>query len=253
MDETAASGTLPLMLAHALRTSAPLDTPSGLVPQDRNDAYAVQHQIIERLGSGIAAWKVGTGPEPGTVLGSPLPALMLYRSPTMVNLADFSVCGIELEIAFRFSRPFPARGRPYDENEVMDRIDAMAAAIEIVSSRYRDWPDVPDALKLADLQNHGALILASPLPYQPDFDFLSPRATLTFQGRDIGKQPPANPAGDPRRLLTPFVNQAVLRPRAIEEGDWITTGSYSGIHFAQAAGLAVGRFEGLPPVELRLE
>ena len=56
-------------------------------------------------------------------------------------------------------------------------------------------------------------------------------------------------------------NEAIARalPRvtsrgvAFTEDLWVTTGSYTGMYFPEAAGTAVGKFDGLPEIRLRIE
>ncbi|MDE2260374.1 MAG: 2-keto-4-pentenoate hydratase [Betaproteobacteria bacterium] len=243
---------LATLLLEAMRTHRRMAPPALLVPPDRDAAYSIQQDLLQRLNSPISAWKVGTAQTLGEVLGSPIPASSVQVISGSVRLADHEICGLELELAFRFGRSFPHRDMPYTDSEVLDALEAMAPAIEIVSSRYQGWPDLPDFLKLADLQNHGALIIGPSVPYRLDFPFLNPAIQLTVNGAECAKSPTGNPAGDPRHLLPAFVRQCVNRGLSIETGHWVTTGSYSGIYFAHAPGLVRGYFEGLPEVLLTL-
>lgn len=243
---------LAAQLLEGLRTHQRFAPETALTPPDRDAAYRIQQDLIVHLGSPVAAWKVGTAPTAGEVLGSPIPACCVQQSPARVALAAHDICGVELEVAFRFKQGFPLREAPYTDAEVFDALALMAPAIEIVSSRYQGWPDLPDFLKLADLQNHGALILGPALPYAADFPFLDPRVHLTVGGTDRAKSPAGNPAGDPRWLLPPFVRQCSARGLPIEAHHWVTTGSYSGIYFVASPGAVIGHLADLPEVRLDL-
>src|SRR5487761_2393794 len=98
--------TLTTLLLEGLRTHQRVSPDSALMPSDRDAAYRIQEALIHPLHSPIAAWKVGTAPTPGDVLGSPIPACCVQQSPALVQLASHEICGIELEIAFRFKRDF---------------------------------------------------------------------------------------------------------------------------------------------------
>ena len=76
----------------------------------------------------------------------------------------------------------------------------MTASIEVVSSRYAEWPRVAPALQLADLQNHGALCVAESVAYDAGFPFMHPTTRFEFNGSSVLVATPRNPAGDPRRL-----------------------------------------------------
>ncbi len=240
------------LLLDALRRHRRVSPDATLVPTDRDAAYSIQQEIVHALNSPVAAWKVGTAPSAGEVLGSPIPACCVQHRHAQANLAAHEICGVELEMAFRFKHSFPRRDQPYSDAEVLGALESMAPALEIVSSRLQGWPELPDFLKLADLQNHGTLVVGETVPYAPDFPFLSPMLQLTINGVAREKSPTGNPAGDPRTLLGPFVRQCVARGLPVEAGHWVTTGSYSGIYFVHSPALVVGHFEGLPEVGLTL-
>jgi 2-keto-4-pentenoate hydratase len=243
---------LALLLANAQEANRLLPAlDPAQVPVDAGQAYAVQHRILALRGQALRGWKVGaksaTG---GPIQGAPLPADRVLPSPATVRRSAFATLGLELEIAFRFGRAFEPRAQPYSEAEVQGGIGSMLATIEIVSSRYHGWPAVDKLAQLADLQNHGALAVGEAIAYSADFPFESPTASLRFDDVDIVKGRPANPAGDPRRLLVWLVNHATSRGLTIGKDIVVTTGSYTGMHFPERPGTAIGEIEGLPAVRL---
>ncbi len=226
--------------------------PAELVPAGLDAAYAVQMQLLHARRAAIGGWKVGAKTPDGPIQAAPLPADGVHASGAALPRRAFQPLGLELEIAFRFGRDFAPRTAPYDAADVLAGIVQMAAAIEIVTSRYREWPAVAPLAQLADLQNHGALVVGEAVPYRADFPFLTPAPAFTFDADTIADGPAANPAGDPRRLLPWLVNHATQRGIALPAGAVVTTGSYTGMHFPRAAGIATGRFPGLPPVSVTL-
>jgi 2-keto-4-pentenoate hydratase len=241
------------LLADARRNHATLDTlPPEHTPADSAAAYAIQHEILDACGARIAGWKIGAKSESGPIQGAPLPDLDLHADGARLPREVFAPLGLELEIAFRFGRRFNASTTPYSEAEVLASIGSIGATIEIVASRYAEWPAVDKLAQLADLQNHGALIVGEFTPYRADFPFAAPSLHFNFDGNDVVKATPANPAGDPRRLLTWLVNHATSRGIAVTPEMVVTAGSYTGMFFPQTAGTASGRIEGLAPVSLTL-
>ena len=242
-------------LASAHANGALLEPGDGVpVPADAQAAYAVQHRVLALRRRAIGGWKVGAKTPDGPIQGSPLPAdRVLTGGAACVTRQRYPTIGLELEIALRFGRRFEPRATPYADAEVLDGVAAMMATIEVVSTRYVGWPAVDKLAQLADFQNHGALAVGAEVPYTPDFPFLAPTARFEFAGADIvAGPPPANPAGDPRRLLTWLVNHACGRGIAVTPEMLVTTGSYTGMYFAAGPGAAIGEFEGLPPVTLTL-
>lgn len=226
--------------------------PGELLPQDADAAYAVQAEVLRLRKAGIGGWKAGAKSATGPIQGAPLPNDCVHPSPATLSRGGFRPLGLELEIAFCFGRVFAPRGAPYSGDEVLEGVQYMAAAIEVVASRYQEWPAVDKLAQLADLQNHGALIVGDYVPYQPGYPFLDPSLFFTFDGEDVVKGAPANPAGDPRRLLPWVVNHCTARGMTVGHGTLVTTGSYTGMHFPDKPGAALGRIAGLPAVELIL-
>jgi 2-keto-4-pentenoate hydratase len=253
MNETETTGDLAGVLATARLRHAALDTLSDdLRPSSADEAYAVQHATLDHLKASIGGWKVGAKSPAGPIQGSPLPGDCVYRRAAALDYHAYAKPGLELEIAFTLGRRFEALSEPHSDEEVLDAIESMRATIEVVASRFSNWPDVDKLWQLADLQNHGALVVGEAVPYDPRYPFAAPSLRFTFDGASTFEGPPANPAGDPRRLLGWMVNHAVSRGVTLEPGVVITTGSYTGMLFPTGPGVAVGVIEGMPPVELTL-
>jgi 2-keto-4-pentenoate hydratase len=251
MNETATAGNLASVLATARLRHAALDTlPDDLRPSSADEAYAIQHATLDHLKASIGGWKVGAKSPTGPIQGSPLPGDCVHRRVAALDYNAYAKPGLELEIAFTLGRRFEATSGPHRDEEVLDAIESMRASIEVVASRFSNWPDVDKLWQLADLQNHGALVVGDAVHYDSRFPFTAPSLRFTFEGASTFEGVPANPAGDPRRLLGWVVNHAVARGITLEPGTVITTGSYTGMLFPTGPGVAVGVIEGLPPVEL---
>jgi 2-keto-4-pentenoate hydratase len=241
-------------LADARARHVTLDTlPPEQVPADADAAYAIQHEILRVSGAQIGGWKIGAKSETGPIQGAPLPAADVHADGAKLARDAFAPLALELEIAFRFGRRFEPASAPYSEAEVLAGIGSFGTTIEVVASRYAAWPNVDKLAQLADLQNNGALVVGEFAPYRADFPFVAPSLRFSFEGRDVVLAAAANPAGDPRRLLTWLVNHsAVHRGVAVTPEMVVTAGSYTGMFFPQSAGTASGRIEGLAPVSVTL-
>jgi 2-keto-4-pentenoate hydratase len=237
-------------LALAWDSVTPIALPPELVPDDVDSAYAVQHLTLSLRGQEIGAWKVGAKGSDGPPQGAPLPAAL--ASPAQLPRATYGrLLGLELEIAFRFGRDFAPRALPYSDEEVLAGVDGVCAAIELVASRLT--PEADKLAQLADLQNHGALVIGDCVPYDPDLPLLAPVLTWRYDEQDLAPAtPPANPAGDPRRLLAWVVNHGSRQGLMFKAGTLITTGSYTGCQLPSGPGTALGLIADLPPVQLTL-
>ncbi|WP_323123514.1 2-keto-4-pentenoate hydratase [Burkholderia alba] len=242
------------LLEQAFTQQTPIAAlPADAVPAGADAAYDTQHALLAALGERIGGWKVGARTPDGPIQCAPLPARGVLFEAASVARGARATLGLELEIAFRFGRVFEPRDEPYGDDEVHGAIASMAATIEAVASRFSAWPDVDRLAQLADLQNHGALAAGGFVPYRDDFPFAAPALSFEFDGRALFSGVPANPAGDPRRLLTWLVNHATRARRvSITTDQVITTGTYIGLVSPDGAGTAVGHIDGLPPVRLSL-
>lgn len=228
---------------------------SADVPADVQTAYAIQHEVLRLQNGRIGAWKIGARSPDAPVAGAPIDARRVFASPARLESGNFFRVLIELEIAFRFKRALPARTEPYTRAEVFEALGGMAVALEIVDSRFAQWPNLAPLAQLADSQNNGALVVGAIEPYDvisPGFDFLAPRLDLTLDGISIVPPSAGNPAGDPRELLVWFVNHCSAMGHAVEPFWTVTTGSYTGAHRVEVPGVVHGRIDRVGEIELAL-
>ncbi|WP_233863276.1 2-keto-4-pentenoate hydratase [Paraburkholderia adhaesiva] len=242
------------LLVNARRQHRPIVTvePERL-PPDAATAYAVQQAVLAGLGMSTGAWKVGARAPGAPASGAPIPAPLVYASPARLEQQAFFRVLVELEVAFRFAEPIAPRGDAYARDEVLARVGQILPAIEIVDSRFAEWPNVAPLAQLADAQNNGALVTGHAVPYSAlarSFDFVAPRLELTFNGASLVSEASGNPAGDPRELLVWFVNHCAAMGITIESEWTVTTGTYVGAHRLDAPGLLHGHIDGLGEVEV---
>ncbi|MDB6052432.1 MAG: 2-keto-4-pentenoate hydratase [Pseudomonas sp.] len=253
MTDTALTSSIAQLIVDAGRDRQPIvEIPADQVPADPGAAYALQQEILRLRGSRAGGWKIGSKSHTGPIQGAPLPADCLLPSGSSVEKAAYFPPILELEIAFRFNRDFAPRAEAYSDEEVRQGIGYMAATIELVASRFAAWPKVEPLLALGDLLNHGALAVGEFIEYREDFPFAEPQMTFTFAGQDIVPGKPANPAGDPRRLLAWLVNHHTGKGLALNKDTVITCGSFTGMYVVEGPGIAEGKINGLPAVSLSL-
>jgi 2-keto-4-pentenoate hydratase len=245
-------GALCALLLQAYRSGRPASISPELEPVNADAAYAIQHEVMSECRQTIAGWKVGSKSPQGPIQGAALPSDCVVPEPAYLTRSDYPVLGLELEIAFAFSRTFEPRAEGYSEAEVMSSLSQMGAAIEIVSSRIAGWPNVGKLIQLADMQNHGALIVSEMVPYDATFPFLKVQADMQIDECIVFSGQGVNPADDPRRLLAWVVNHCSARGIPLVAGTPVTTGSYIGMHFPEKAETVTGNLGSLPPVRLML-
>lgn len=224
---------------------------SALVcPPDRAAGYAVQDATLAAIGP-ARAWKVGAkGPqaEPNC---APLPASGVLASGVALRGAQWSMRGIEVEVALRLARDL-VPGSPYVDRKLLQAaVDCVLPVIEVVETRLADWRQSDPLAQLADLQTHGALVLGQPSALAPaDVDLRQVQAYLAFDGQPVASTRGANPAADLWRLLGWLAWHCAQRGRPLRAGDVITTGSCTGMLFAPEGSRVQASLDGIGSIEL---
>lgn len=225
------------------------------IPADAPTAYAIQHEMLRETDARIGAWKIGARAPDALANGAPIDAALVHASPARLSFESFFRVLVELEIAFRFAYSLPARSEPYTREEVLGAIGGIAVALEVVDSRFTQWPNLDPLAQLADSQNNGALVVSAMEPYDvvaPGFDFLAPRIELTLDGMSIAPAALGNPAGDPRELLLWLVNHCSRMGLTVEPFWTITTGSYTGAYRVDGPAMLHGSIDRIGELELVL-
>lgn len=258
------------MLAQQVLTARATRTPlisldPALVPASVDEAYQVQRLTMATLG-GIGAYKIGAKTPEQAPLYAPIPARVVWaaRGATApvgaqwaqgpIARGDFNRIGLELEIAFRFSRTLVPADAEASDAELLALLSDMLAVVEIVDSRYAQPAAIDKLAQLADLQNNGALIVGSAVPYDPAFDFMAPALRFSCGTQTLFAGRGSNPAGDPRRLVLWLARHVLGAGMALESSTVLTAGAYTGGAFDAPPGCDTvsGEIEGIGRVEFSL-
>jgi 2-keto-4-pentenoate hydratase len=224
--------------------------PADCAPTTLADAQAIQDRAVQRLDDAVAGWKVGTSPEGVLCRGALLRSRML-ASGSGIRAALVPLLGIEVEIAFRFKRALPARAEEYRYEEVAAAVTALPA-IEIVDSRFAGYPKSPFLDRVADFMSNGAFVAGEPQPRWREFDLTAIEAELAIDGRSTVRRAGGHPTKDPLLPAVALAN-ALRAGTGIGKDQIVTTGTYTGLHFAQPGQSISGRFAGFGAVDVRLE
>jgi 2-keto-4-pentenoate hydratase len=210
-------------------------------PATLEDAHAIQDATVAELGDSVAGWKVAAPMQDKLVRGVLLKSRVL-ESPTWVPAALVPLMGVEAEIAFRFKRDMPAQDTDYSYAEVAANV-AAAAGIEIVDSRFEDYQGAPMLDKTADFVSNGAFILGSQHEQWSGFDLAGLEVTLSIDAQVVVRKVGGHPTGDPLTRAVQLVN-AFRTTTGVKAGQVVTTGTYTGLHYAKAGQTVVATFTG---------
>lgn len=224
--------------------------PESCRPATLGEAHAIQSATALRLGDVVGGFKVGATPNGGVARGALL-ASRIFESGARVAAAAMPMLGVEAEIAFRFERDMPPRERAYAYEEVAQAVVALPA-LEIVDSRFREYPTAPLFDRIADCMSNGAFVRGAPHAQWRTFDLSQLDVELTFNGRTIVRRRGGHPTKDPLLPAVALVND--LRSESgIAAGQIVTTGAYTGLNFAKPGDTAVAMFHGFGRVSATFE
>ena len=217
------------LLVEARRNGTRLDgLPSDATPASVAEGHAIQDAVTAALDKRVGAFKA-MAPANGEPTRGVIYADTIHPSPAGVPVSEVPQCGVEGEVAFIFRHDLPARGTPYTRDEVAAAVDA-CAAIELVSSRYRDFANASALVKLADSIANAAFIHAEPLAEWRGLDLGKLQVTLVVNGETVLQQVGGHATGDPLASAVALVN--LMREQGgVRAGQFVTCGSYTGLRY----------------------
>lgn len=240
------------ILLHARRDAPIADLPEEARPRSAAEAYAIQDAVARALGP-VIGWKVGASTPDAEPACAPLLAGTVHESPAHLDGRAFTLRGIEAEIAFRFGKS-PERGPDgFDRAGIVDAIATAHPAIEICESRFHDHTATDPLTKLADNNVNGALVLGPAWPDWRSLDLAAQPVAVTIDGETVAERRGGNTAGDLFRLLVWLAEHLAQRGQGLRAGDVVTTGSWTGMHFAGPAKHVTIRFSGIGGAEVRFD
>jgi 2-keto-4-pentenoate hydratase len=236
-------------LLRARATGQPIDS-VDFGPATVEEAYVVQDLIAASIGE-IGGWKIGAASPSDTPFFAPMPKIWMDSSPATIPADRSRLRGVELEIAFLISRDLPVRDEPYSRAEIESAIASVHPAIEIIESGLRDPQTVPQLLKWSDLQVNGGFVSGSSFSHPP-VEWSQSTATLRINGQTRVERIASNSAGaDLLPLVVFLANQGSRRTKGLKAGQWITTGSWTGLIFCQSGDTVEGSFTDSDTVTVR--
>jgi len=249
VDETA------MQLLGARRQGRRLEVPDAAL--SLADAYAIQ-DAMTRLGGGIAAWKTSLPRPDFAKLGVYAMAVCAPILKENVHLAGSAgslvirepvsdpdeTVGLELEVAYKLGRDFPASRAVPDDGEVLSGIASAHIAVEICGARWRE-NSPPFLWTLADLMMNRSFVLGEAISGWETLDFGQLTARQYLDGKLLQESSGGHKGGNPLSLVVWQVQHCVAHRGGIAAGTVITTGQLSGNHWVKPDGRVRGEFPGL--------
>ncbi len=244
-------------IVEARRTQSVLEDLSGAEQvTSLEDAYRIQRAVTERWDDEIAGWKVGaTAKQVQNLFGVSEPAYgpvfrkTVFQSPASVPARSFHHRMLETEFAFRFGNDLPSRPTPYSRKDILAAVDVLIPAFEIISPRFNRLAADKFPQVVADFCANGGAILGKEVQDWRGIDLPGHAAKLFMNGALRQEGLGAAVLGDPINVLEWFVNKFRAQGLTLFRGQFVLTGTMTGIHTAEIGQLAMADFGDLGKVE----
>ena len=206
-------------------------------PQSLEEGYAIQQAVTATWPDEIAGWKVGaTSKEVQALLRvsepvyGPVFRKEVFQSPAMISAEGFQHRLLECEFVFRFGKNVPGRKAHYGRIEIIDSIDALFPGFEIICPRFTSLTDQHIATVVADFCANGGAVLGEVCSGWLGIDLASQTVVLAFDGTERQRGTGAIVLGNPLNVLDWFVNAFSQNGGTIEAGQFVMTGTMTGLH-----------------------
>lgn len=245
------------MIAAARRTGNLLEGLGNLTPQNMEEGYALQETFMALWNEPVAGWKIGaTASKVQEIYGvkepfcGPFYEPTTYQSPARVPAADFGHYCIESEFAFRFGSDLPAQETEYSREEILDAVQTLLPAFELISPRFDSLLQDRVALATADCALNGGFVLGDEIPDWQRIDLASHRVTLMVDGEVRAEGTGENVLGHPFNVLDWFVNKHSSRGLDLKAGQIVSTGTCTGFHYIEEGQTAAADFGEIGEIEV---
>lgn len=234
-------------LAAARRNGTRIEgLPPGAVPESLDDAYQIQDLVVTCHGERVASWKVGaTHPNAQAALGVPSAVASRLFAPAVFEgdqqfPDDYVIRGLEAEYAFLMAQDLPPSGAPYSREQIVSAVASLHPAIEVVDTRFQAL--MPGALTVADNVNDGQWLYGPGRSDWRELDIVGTEVTMEVNGEVVVRGSGAEVLGDPMVSLEWLINEHAAAREGVKAGQFITTGSCTGLYKAPAGCTARATF-----------
>jgi 2-keto-4-pentenoate hydratase len=239
-------------LASARREGRLLPTLADSLVPDLEHAYRVQQAAVSAFDARRVGFKLGaTGTDSQAKLGVSGPfhaplfePLCLPSGSTLARPPGLR--GVEVELAFRIGRDLPARQGGYRPEEIKDAVTSLHPALEVVATR-EDRTGLEGLHAVADFGLNAAFVHGAAIDGWREIDLPNVSARCLVDGQPLAEGKAEAVLGSPLLALAWLTAQGI----ALSAGDWVSTGTLTGITPAGPGQRVTGDFGPLGTVELQ--
>ncbi len=233
--------------------------PAACAPKSEAEAVRINDVILAENPHPIGGWKIGaTGEGPQKALGLTQPfvggirAANVLQSPAQFVFAELNRPIVESEYAYRLKSDLKASGAPYSRAAVEAAIGSLIVGMEIPLSRLSADNGLGPLALVADHGGTGYFIIGAEYTDWQGIDAINTDVSLSFDAAEAGRGTGKAMMGDPVNAVVWFVNHMAAKGIDLKAGQFVSTGSCTGVIPAPAPVKAVADFGPEGKVELLL-
>ncbi|MBT5413672.1 MAG: hydratase [Rhodospirillaceae bacterium] len=231
--------------------------PEDLRPATLDEGYAIQDALVGLWDQPIGGWKVGAAvPKFQELVGAPSPvagrmlASTILESPAEIYGAAFHMRIVESEYGWRLGKDLPPREKDYSREEVEAAVAALHPAIEVADCNYSTGLKAGAFSLVADNALAAAFVYAPEIPDWRNQPLESHVVRMTIDGETVGEGDAEDVGGHPIMPLIWLANDRSRRGDGLKAGQFVTTGSVTGVQTAPAVAEIVADFGAFGQVRL---
>ena len=242
------------VLLGARKPGAPRAATPAKLPLTDADAYMVQDIVRKTLGP-TEGWKVGAAnatspPNCAPVLKGGIIAAGSAGIPLSIPVPKPT--GIEVEIAFRMAKAFPAAATAPSAEDILAGIGSAHVAMELCASRLADGPQAPPKALLADSGMNLGFLMGPEVKDWRAVDAHKQVARAWVDNKAAVEMTAGHTQKDLAALLVWLVGHVVTKRGGLPAGSVVATGSWTGMHWVDHAANVAAEFPGVGRLEARL-
>tara|TARA_Y100000588_G_scaffold381079_1_gene466059 strand:- start:145 stop:927 length:783 start_codon:yes stop_codon:yes gene_type:complete len=235
--------------------------PASIAPTTIYEAYLVQAHLVSQLRQKFGdpvGYKVGcTNQTAREMLGVETPfygrcfTKEIFNSPAIIDCSELHMVGIEPEIAVRIGKDMQ-KDTPWTAKQVIDLIEEVMPAIEIVESRFSTWPKMGILAAISDNGVHRKLILGQSITSWDERTISGARVELCLEEKIVRWGHIKNVDGGVFGVTAWLATQLNQKGLALKGGDIISTGVMTDIYDAVSGDNLIADYMDLGEVNLKL-
>ena len=229
----------------------------GELPQNLEEAYAIQDAAIAMWPHKVAGWKVGgIGGQYAIDFGETKLAGPVFEnqirleSEAPIDMPVFAdgFAAIEGEIVIIMAKDAPEDKMDWTLEEAAKYVGKVHMGVEIASSPFPEINDISPMVTISDFGNNNGLIIGPEIKDWDENNLENWSTETIINGVSMGVASPPGPLVSFRFLL----ENAARRGMPLKKGMAVTTGAITGVHQAYSGDISTVKCSGVNDIDMTL-